>query len=51
MPQLVAVTFLFVLTVWADGVLEPLPGLLASVLPDDKRVPALDEDDGPDTTP
>ncbi|MGR0320776.1 class I SAM-dependent methyltransferase [Agromyces sp. ZXT2-3] len=36
-----------VLTVWADGALEPLPGLLASVLPDDERVPSLDEDDGP----
>ncbi|MUN09030.1 class I SAM-dependent methyltransferase [Agromyces luteolus] len=36
------------LTVWADGAFEPLPGLLASALPeDDARVPTLDEDDGP----
>ncbi|WP_430647523.1 class I SAM-dependent methyltransferase [Agromyces sp. GXS1127] len=34
-------------TVWADAAFEPLPGLLASVLPDDERVPSLDEDDGP----
>ncbi|MFC9918324.1 class I SAM-dependent methyltransferase [Agromyces binzhouensis] len=35
-------------TVWADGAFEPLPEVLASVLPDDDaRVPTLDEDDRP----
>ncbi|RXZ47009.1 class I SAM-dependent methyltransferase [Agromyces binzhouensis] len=35
-------------TVWADGAFEPLPEVLAAVLPDDDaRVPTLDEDDRP----
>ncbi|MRX43990.1 class I SAM-dependent methyltransferase [Agromyces kandeliae] len=35
-------------TVWADGAFEPLPGVLASALPEgDARVPAFDEDDRP----